>query len=63
MTRDISAMLAAAIQVSPTVTVSSAFVDMVNRMDTDGQSSSQIVLAIADGMCDGLRHGNWPVRT
>lgn len=60
MTTELHTVLAAAIQVSPTQSVSKAFTDLVNKMMDDGCQNREILLAVAGSMYYGLVSGNWP---
>lgn len=53
-------LLAAAMQLSPTQEVQSAFVRFTTDMDREGETEETICLAIASALVDGLRHFNWP---
>lgn len=46
--------------VSPTSDIMKAFVNMVDKMEAEGESNEAITLALLSGMVDGMRHGNWP---
>jgi hypothetical protein len=56
----VDAMLSVAVRTAPSALVQQAFGKMVNEMRSAGESNTTIVLALTDGVQDGLRHGNWP---
>lgn len=35
---------------------------MVSAMRRAGETNEKILLALADALVDGLRHGNWPTK-
>lgn len=52
--------LSIASSLAPTAKAQEAFFILVNNMRAAGESDKSIVVAITQGMLDGLMHGNWP---
>lgn len=50
----------AAMLLAPSRTEQEAFSSMLNSMEPYGATARQKVLALIDGMSDGLKYGNWP---
>lgn len=56
----VDSMLAAAMHAAPNGKVQQAFTKMANDMRLDGESNERVVAALAGGILDGVRFGNWP---
>lgn len=55
-----SLLLQAAYELSPSLKEQEVFTKMVRDMERDLHTNKDICLALAQGIVDGLRHGNWP---
>ena len=58
----VGAMMHATFIVAPNAKVQETIGQMVQRNKLAGETNEVIVLALADVISDGLRHGNWPKR-